>query len=406
MHMMPRGPTQDPCQRVPRRLERFVLCVLAMRHPSPMNLMKTATVLILALAITACEAGGSADFPCNGDEDCVDGLDGQCVEVTRDLFSGFECVYDECARDAHCAEGNVCASIDEDPTQPQGTLFCLRATCEPGSDCPDGETCALRRFPVSGGIFGPFPDEYRYTCGDDICGADAPRSEYRITALQIPTMADVAGGSALGHNVDGVGDSCGVVDFAGGIDNAFMTLSAGLLELGSTSPLDLQAELDAALACATPSSTCEPLALWLVLQQCDSVTVVSIRDDEGTTITSHVAVILSGGTELRVQFPAVPLRVPIRTPTGVTPLELDMQFVIVAGTLTATGFDDLVMGGVVPTGDLLSAFTPVLTALDGGPSMEDVEGVLSGLSDVRLGEECLAHSVGLRAVADLQVALP
>lgn len=362
--------------------------------------LRTGAVVGLLLLATACEAGGSADFPCNGDEDCVDGLDGRCVEVTIDLASGFECVYDECATDAHCPEGNVCASLYEgDPTQPQGTLFCLRATCEPGSDCPDGEPCVLRRFPVSGGIFGPFPDEYRYTCGDDICGADAPRSEYRITALQIPTMADVAGGAALGHNVDGVGDTCGVVDFTGGIDNEFMTLSAGLLELGSASPLDLQAELDAALACATPSPSCEPLALWLVIQQCDSVTVVSIRDGEGSTITSHVPVILAGGTALRVQFPAVTLRVPIRTPTGVTPLELDMESLIVAGTLSATGFDDLVIGGAVPTDDLLAAFTPVLAARVGGPTIEEVQTMLVDLGDVRLDDQCRAVSVGLRASA-------
>lgn len=339
---------------------------------------------------------------CSTDDDCRAGVNGSCLRYAGDLVYDITCEYDQCFTDADCAEGRVCAPLwDADPRMyAQSNLFCVRAACRSSADCRDGVPCALE-YESLGTNFSPRPNDYFYSCGEDICGTDAPTEVYRITALQIPAMADVAAGLPVGHNVDGTGSACGVEDFPGGIDNAFMTLSAGLLELGSASPLDLQAELDAALACATPSSTCEPLTMSLTLQRCLSQVVVSVRDAAGRALTTHVPVILDGGSDLRVSFPALTLHVPVRTPTGIANLELALEAVTVTGTLTATGSDDLVIGGVVRTERLLAVFTPVLTELDGGPSQEDVEGVLDGLDDVQFNGVCGAVSVGLRGVAEL-----
>jgi hypothetical protein len=54
-----------------------------------------------------------------------------------------------------------------------------------------------------------------------------------------------------GHNVDRVGDTCGVPDFDGGVDNSLIDLSSALADFAPPAEgLILQAAIDAALHCA------------------------------------------------------------------------------------------------------------------------------------------------------------
>lgn len=340
---------------------------------------------------------------CHHDDDCRDGVNGRCVLSLEDQVSRLSCAYDECFVDADCPAGRVCAPLYEaDPAVfSQSNLFCVRATCASSADCANAQACTLR-LASSGGVFSPRPSDYHYACGDEICGAADPTTVYRVTDLRIPTLEDVDSGAALGHNVDNVGEVCGVVDYAGGVDNQLLALNAGLLGLGAPAPLDLQAALDEALACETPSALCTPLALSFVVQTCDMTTTFRVRDGQGRTLAGPVLVIPDGSGWFRASLPVLPFAIPIRTSSGVTPLGLPLENVIVHGRLTRTGLEDVVIGGMLSSEPTLDAFSVLLAGADGGPSLADVEALLVALIDVRVAGECQALSVGLRATTVLQ----
>ena len=78
---------------------------------------------------------------------------------------------------------------------------------------------------------------------------------YRLNALNIPTPEQAMDGDVVGHNVDRVGDTCGVPDYDGGVDNSLIDLAAALPALAPMDPVDLQEEIDNGLNCAVGDTT-------------------------------------------------------------------------------------------------------------------------------------------------------
>lgn len=347
----------------------------------------------------------SPDWPadafgdCLRDDDCAAGVNGQCRNLSEAPDYRLVCSYDECFRDTDCPAGRVCAPVYEaDPREhAQSTLHCIEAACTSTDDCDAGERCTLADSMYWTQI--PFSANYRYGCGDHVrCGPDAPATLYRITALTIPTLADV-GSAALGHNVDGAGDVCGVTDYADGVDNALLELSTALQDLEATSPLSLPAEIDAALACVSPSPECEPLDLVVALQRCEYTLVVSVRNAQGETLAGPGTAAVNGN-RFRLTLASSSLSIPIRTSAGVRPLDLSLTNVVLEGAIDDDTYS-LVIGGALLTDDTVNAFASVLDGLAEGPSSEDMEALLVASSDVQSGGECRALSVGLRATAVL-----
>lgn len=358
-------------------------------------------------------ADPSPDFPnvghemCRSDDDCLAGVNGRCVYVALDVAYQLWCRYDECFEDADCPVGHACApTFEGDPSQvPQSNLFCLRASCLSSADCSGGQACTLH-YTSSSGIDSPMPRDFHYACGADECSPGTPTSTYRFTRIEIPTRSDVSSGATLGHNVDGVGETCGVVDYASGVDNALIEFNARLAELGSE-PLDLQAELDEALDCRTSGGEdCEPLSLGLHVQQCHGSTFVQVVLGDDEVFNLPVAAASTGGSGFRVELPHFPLRIPIRTPSGSSLLFLDFYLGILTGKITATGLSDLVIGGMLVRGNILSSFETVLPELPSGPTEAEVETLLDSLYDAQYSSACAALTLGLRAEVELDEHSP
>ena len=67
------------------------------------------------------------------------------------------------------------------------------------------------------------------------CTPTGEATRFRVTTLHIPTPTEAGNGAVVGHNVDRTGDTCGVPDYAGGVDNSLIDLAAALPALPSHS---------------------------------------------------------------------------------------------------------------------------------------------------------------------------
>lgn len=234
------------------------------------------------------------------------------------------------------------------------------------------------------------------------CSADDPAVVYRLTELHVPTHADVDAGALVGHDLDGVGEVCGVPDYAGGVDNSLIDLARALPLLAPDDPFVLQDAIDAELLCTAADAECEPRWLGVRVQECRrgvKVDLFRVADDQCTALGTADRAGLSGDGELRAEFvdlaldeafdPASDLRAVFRWDSA-----------RLTATVTDDGLEDAVLGGVLPS----DAFDFAIYSLFPGIPEAAFPAPLEGLFDIARepGGVCDGLSMGLtlRATVD------
>jgi hypothetical protein len=229
-----------------------------------------------------------------------------------------------------------------------------------------------------------------------------PAVRYRITELHIPTLADVDSGAPVGHNVDRVGDTCGVPDFDGGVDNSLIDLSSALAEFAPPAEgLILQAAIDAALHCpidAVPTD-CTRLDLFVSVASGTGLTVVEVEDGDGTTLAGPFVGSLDGSGNLRAVAPQLDLTIPYHAASGPVDIQLSIISMILTATISESAMTNIVLGGALESSAFESMLMEVLPLLGDEPAFEDIEPILGNLYDVQLSGQCSALSVGFTGSA-------
>jgi hypothetical protein len=232
-----------------------------------------------------------------------------------------------------------------------------------------------------------------------------PTTVHRLTSVHIPTLADASEGSGapLGHDIDGVDNSaCDVMDFAGGVDNAFLDVAAALPNLSPDQPVNLQDAIDAALRCPAGSATCAPLALDLNVTAnagagCGEITFV---DGDGAAVSTTGAGALTADGSLRVELESFEFTIPYPTPNGPVLIPLRMREVIVTATVRDGSVSDILIGGSLQKGEFEATARAILPLISAGiVNFEDIAPILADLYDVDIGGSCTGLSVGLMAQA-------
>lgn len=233
-----------------------------------------------------------------------------------------------------------------------------------------------------------------------------PVVRYRITELHIPTLVEATSGIRVGHNVDGTGDTCGVLDYPGGVDNAFIDLSSELATLEPPAArLDLQAAIDTALGCPADAepSVCTRLDLIVSVASGTGRAIVEIEDSEGTSLAGPFAGILDGSGNLRSAAAGFSLAIPYQTADGSVAIYLHISSLLLTAYVSANTLTNLVLGGVIHGGDFEEVLVEVLPRLGDELTFEDVEPMLTNLYDVQISGQCSGLSVGFTGAAE---ALP
>ena len=229
-----------------------------------------------------------------------------------------------------------------------------------------------------------------------------PAVRYRITELHIPTLAEASAGTRVGHNVDGIGDSCGVQDFPGGVDNALIDLSSELaLFEPPAARLDLQAAIDAALACPADAepNVCVRLDLILSVASGTGRALVEIEDGEGTSLAGPFAGSLDGSRNLRSAAAGFSLAIPYQTVDGSVAIYLHISEMVLTANIGASTLTEIVLAGAIHRSDFEEVLMEVLPRLGDEPTFDDVEPILANLYDVQLADQCSALSVGFTGTA-------
>ncbi len=230
-----------------------------------------------------------------------------------------------------------------------------------------------------------------------MCGDAGEPSLYRMNVLHIPTPSEASAGDTVGHNVDGTGDICGVPDYAGGVDNSLIDLAAALPALAPDDPVDLQAEIDAGLACAAGSTDCSRIDLIVSVRTGTGCVIVEVEDGEGETLAGPFTGSLDSNGNMRGNVSALALTIPYSTEDGPVDINLSVTNVIITGTLTSDGLEDVVIGGALVQSDFETTIMNLLPLLGGDITFEDIGPTLENLYDVQSGGNCAALSVGLTA---------
>lgn len=231
-----------------------------------------------------------------------------------------------------------------------------------------------------------------------------PAVRYRITELHIPTLAEADTGIPVGHNVDRVGESCGVPDFLGGVDNSLIDLSSALAEFAPPAEgLLLQAAIDAALRCEGDADPTECTRLDLVVSVASGIglTVVEIEDGEGTTLAGPFVGSLDGSRNIRADASQLDLTIPYYAASGPVAIQLSITNMILTATLGESAITNIVIGGTLESSAFEAMLMELLPLLGDEPTFEDIEPILDNLYDVELEGECSALSVGFTASATL-----
>jgi hypothetical protein len=241
------------------------------------------------------------------------------------------------------------------------------------------------------------------------CTPTGAATLYRINALSIPTPMQANNGDIVGHNVDGRGDVCGVPDYAGGVDNSLIDLAAALPSLAPDDPIDLQAEIDNALACAPDATDCTRLDLIVSVATASDCVQISVLDGAGTDATTLAGPFvgsLDGSGNMRGFVPSLALSIPFATDTGSVDISLSVSDVILTGTRSDTALTNVVIGGALIKADFEQTIMDLLPQLGGDITFDDIGPILANLYDVQVaGGACEALSVGLTASA-VVVAAP
>jgi hypothetical protein len=224
---------------------------------------------------------------------------------------------------------------------------------------------------------------------------------YRLNTLNIPTPDDAAAGDVVGHNVDNAGDTCGVPDYSGGVDNSLIDLAAALPALAPDDPIDLQAEIDNALNCPAASVDCTRMDLIVSVRTGTGCVIMEIEDGEGENLAGPFVASLDGGGNFRGGVNSLSLTIPYGTDTGSVDLDLTISYVIITGTVTANSLTNVVIGGALVQTAFETTIMQLLPLLGGDITFDDIGPILENLYDIQVGGQCAALSVGFTGAGTL-----
>jgi hypothetical protein len=234
------------------------------------------------------------------------------------------------------------------------------------------------------------------------CEEVAPAVRYRITDLHVPTAADVNAGLPLGHNVDRMGEVCGIPDFADGVDNALIEFTSELPMLNPPEGgLVLQDAIDSALNCAADADpgVCTRLDIIIEVTPGTYCAFVEMEDGEGESLGGRFVGSLDESGLLRGTSHSVGFSVPYYATGGVVDIDLPISNFMLTALVGEDALTDIVLGGVIISSAFEAMLMEVLAALGDEPSFEDVAPILASLYDVEANGVCSALSVGFTATA-------
>lgn len=224
---------------------------------------------------------------------------------------------------------------------------------------------------------------------------------YRLNALNIPTPEQAMDGDVVGHNVDRVGDTCGVPDYDGGVDNSLIDLAAALPALAPMDPVDLQEEIDNGLNCAVGDTTCTRIDVIVSITTGANCVIVEVEDGEGETLAGPFNGSLDGSGNMRGVVSSLNLSIPYGTDTGTVDIDLAVTNVIITGNRTDTALTNVVIGGALVQTAFETTIMQLLPQLGGDVTFDDIGPILENLYDVQVNGACAALSVGLTATGVL-----
>lgn len=234
------------------------------------------------------------------------------------------------------------------------------------------------------------------------CSPTDPAVVYRLTELHVPTRAQADAGAVVGHDLDGVDDACDVPDYAGGVDNALVQLSAALALLDPESP-SLQERMDEALWCTTDDLECAPQWVGVRVQECTrgvKVDVFRVTEDACEALGTAEASALGTDGELQAQFASLDLDRAFES-TGAD-LLFGLEGARLSATITADGLSNAVLGGTVPIETFEEALQDFIPGYPDVPEAEPLRDL--GDIDREPGGDCDGFSVGLTFSADVDVS--
>ncbi|MCB9628703.1 MAG: hypothetical protein H6725_15130 [Sandaracinaceae bacterium] len=225
--------------------------------------------------------------------------------------------------------------------------------------------------------------------------------DYRLEALQIPTIDDAANARVLGHDVDAAPTMCGVPDYSGDVDNAWIDLTAALPSLGPDPLIDLQAELDSTFTCSGSSAAC-PEPPWTIRVAsngaCAEVTI--LHGATQAVLAGPFPATVDGAGNLRGEFETLQFNIAYRTPGGPVSIPFVIHDGIFSAQLATLTLSNMVIGGSMPRAELDAPFTALLQAAgDGTTPLSVLTPILDALTDVMVGQTCSGLSIGLRGSA-------
>ena len=228
-----------------------------------------------------------------------------------------------------------------------------------------------------------------------------PAVRYRITTLHIPHPTEVAAGAPAGHDVDGTGDVCGMPDYPGNVDNAFMDMAYPAM--AGTDPVFMPEEvIDTAINCPTDAEPTSCTRLDLILSVSTGVgrALIHIEDGEGAVLAGPFAGSLAANGDFRGVTARFDLGIPYHWEGGVADFRLDLTNVILTGNVGPSAISNMVLGGFVVRSALEEMFMALLPAF-GDVRFEDIAPIVENLYDVELEGDCSALSVGFTGSAEV-----
>ncbi len=280
-----------------------------------------------------------------------------------------------------CGSGGMCESNG-------GTATCLTACGARGEPCCAGSQCDVGSACNSGNVC---VEPAAVTCTD--AGAEV---SYRLDVLNIPTPIQANNGDVVGHDVDNRTDTCGIPDYVGDVDNSLIDLAAVLPQLGNENSVDLQAEIDAALACAATGVSCTRLDLLVRVRPGTGCMIIEIENAAGTTLAGPFAAAVDGSGNFEAVTPSFQLDLPVVAASGSAIFDLAISNVIFSGTRSGNALTNVVIGGYLVRAAFEDAFMSILPLYE-NIEWEDIGPILENLYDVQVGGMCQGLSVGLLA---------
>jgi hypothetical protein len=199
------------------------------------------------------------------------------------------------------------------------------------------------------------------------------------------------------------GDTCGVPDYSGGVDNSLIDLAAALPALAPDDPIDLQAEIDNALNCPAASVDCTRMDLIVSVRTGTGCVIMEIEDGERCEPRRPVrGTHWMGGGNFRGGVNSLSLTIPYGTDTGSVDLDLTISYVIITGTVTANSLTNVVIGGALVQTAFETTIMQLLAAARRETiSFDDIGPILENLYDIQVGGQCAALSVGFTGAGTL-----